>query len=368
MSFCSICGNKVSDTTKFCSNCGNEIKRGESIIPPKQHSDFQAQSLSKSSFKNLSYVKYMVLAVIVFAAFFFYNSGSGKNKYDSDGNKHGEWVEYIDEIGSEEVAKESASYIRKLEFNHGVPVGLARDFYPNGKLQCEFYLISQPYTKNGERPADNFKGLVKWFDENTKIEDWMYYDDNGDRDMEKYILMGIDEIKEDSRFDEAVFKEKYQVIRDRRIELEKEIRSNDEMPPTGSEDEIGNSTENYNNQSSNPSTQNLNKRCNHCYGTGKCPSCKGPFTVHYWGGYGWKDRNEYRPGYVICRDCRGAGVIYTGGWDYNASPKQPLSKSCYVSGCINGWLFCKECNYSGNGNNLGICKECKGTGLSKYQY
>ena len=99
--------------------------------------------------------------------------------------------------------------------------------------------------------------------------------------------------------------------------------------------------------------------CYYCKGSANCNECGKVFRVHTWDGNGWKDRSETRLGYVMCSDCRGAGVFYKKNTTTN---KWEIEKECYVSSCNNGWVYCKKCNAYGNGKILGKCAECKGTG------
>ncbi len=109
------------------------------------------------------------------------------------------------------------------------------------------------------------------------------------------------------------------------------------------------------------STSSNHRVCSHCNGSGRCSNCNRTFTVHYWESrtHEWKDRNETRPGQIMCSDCRGAGVIY--GVFGNAN--DPESKPCYVNRCKGGWHTCGDCNPSGNGDNrIGQCWYCLGKG------
>lgn len=126
---------------------------------------------------------------------------------------------------------------------------------------------------------------------------------------------------------------------------------------------------NGSNQSSRSSTEsqtfgessNTNKsKCYHCNGTGKCAKCNQVFRKQYYKGDGvYEDRNETRPGSVMCQDCWGRGhkqkKRHFGGWE--------PSEDCHVGGCHDGWVVCRECNPNGNSPNLGVCQYCKGTGL-----
>jgi hypothetical protein len=102
-----------------------------------------------------------------------------------------------------------------------------------------------------------------------------------------------------------------------------------------------------------------NKKCTQCNGSGQCRECSKTFRRNYYKGNGsYDDRNETKPGYIMCSDCRGRGHKQVkrneGGWEPGGD--------CHVSGCIDGWIFCRSCNHSGNGRNIGKCERCKGSG------
>ena len=120
----------------------------------------------------------------------------------------------------------------------------------------------------------------------------------------------------------------------------------------------------YNSNSNNQNTNQQTKRqCYYCHGTGKCPTCNRTFRVHFWDENleGWEDRNETRPGYVMCSDCHGSGRIYEAT---NMFTHKTDSRPCKV--CHDGWVYCQECNSNGNGTNLGVCYHCRGTGYELY--
>ena len=120
------------------------------------------------------------------------------------------------------------------------------------------------------------------------------------------------------------------------------------------------SSSNQNNYSQqNQQTDTQKRKCSYCNGTGKCKECGKTFRKSYYKGNGsYDDRNESRPGLVMCRDCYGRGhkqVKRTeGGWEPGGD--------CYVGYCQDGWLVCRVCNSNGNGKSPGQCKECDGTG------
>lgn len=90
--FCDQCGNKIEENEAFCPNCGkkvvkSEFNKSEDISTNSNSIDTQEQMSSYSQNNNdLSDVKipkkgltkWIVLAVIIFSAFAFYNSDSGK--------------------------------------------------------------------------------------------------------------------------------------------------------------------------------------------------------------------------------------------------------------------------------------------------
>lgn len=113
-------------------------------------------------------------------------------------------------------------------------------------------------------------------------------------------------------------------------------------------------------QSSSSNSQSVKIKCSSCDSSGKCRECGKTFRRNYYKGNGsYENRNETKPGYVMCSDCFGRGhkqVRRTaGGWE--------PGDDCYVSGCEDGWRFCSNCNNSGNGRNIGQCQKCKGTGF-----
>ena len=283
----------------------------------------------------------------------------GKNKYDSEGFKHGKWTEYVNGDGTKEVSKKEAKYIREVEYNHGIPVGISKGYYPNGKLQSEFQLISKPYGKDLKRPKDKVKGLVKWFDEDYKIKDWMYYDDNGDKNYTKYIFREMEDISLDNRFDMNTFQNKYLSDRELKITLIKSILENED--DIKKLEELSSDDFGYQHQEDTENNaQNNTKVCHYCKGTGRCSECSQIFEIRYFDHYGgWKSRNETRLGYIRCNICYGAGYL-EGGEDIHGNPRP--KKNCYGA-CMNGWQFCPECNSGGNGRNIGVCKHCKGTGI-----
>jgi hypothetical protein len=101
-------------------------------------------------------------------------------------------------------------------------------------------------------------------------------------------------------------------------------------------------------------------KCYSCRGSGNCGKCSKTCSKPYYQGNGsYKWRNETKQGYTMCHDCFGRGhkqshVVGGSGWEPNGD--------CYVRGCEDGWVNCRECNGSGNGTLLGKCRDCKGTG------
>ena len=93
--------------------------------------------------KYLFKENYFKLLLFIFITFLL--TSCQENQYDSNDFKDGVWTEYIIGDGSKEVIKDSAQYIRKVKYNHGTPIGMGKDYYPNGSLQCEYYLISEKY-------------------------------------------------------------------------------------------------------------------------------------------------------------------------------------------------------------------------------
>jgi hypothetical protein len=203
MPYCENCGNKVSETTKFCSNCGKEIKRKDESTNLLEQPKFLNHH-SHNSTKKYRYVSYILL-LTVSVVVFLYLKGNGENKYDSDGNKHGKWVEYINGDGTKEVPVDSARFVRHISYFHGMPEPnlIAKDYYPNGNIQSEYELISGPYTKDGVRPKDLTKGYMVYFDEKTsKISSFTFHDEEGELEIEKVINVAFEKAKKDPRYDE----------------------------------------------------------------------------------------------------------------------------------------------------------------------
>ena len=356
---------------------------------------------------------YFKLLIFIFITFLL--TSCQENQYDSNGFKDGTWTEYIIGDGSKEVIKDSAQYIRKVKYNHGTPTGMGKDYYPNGSLQCEYYLISEKYKKDF-RPKDKYKGLVIWFTKDTtNINQWNYYDDYGNVDLKKYYITGFDEISKDPRFDKKYFLSVNQSF-DVTIKLFNEFNNNpskydeevnkiisriyskpdlvnlikndttgymlslgisyglmnlvektdentvDSNPESINENNDYNSND-YNtipDQSTtqnnyNNSSQNYEKpkeKCSSCYGTGKCSTCGKVQQDGYYNRSGSYIRiSEIRTGMIICDKCHGRGTF---GSDYD-------SPCGWCQG--QGWSFCKTCNYNGRGSNVGQCQSCRGSGF-----
>jgi hypothetical protein len=133
---------------------------------------------------------------------------------------------------------------------------------------------------------------------------------------------------------------------------EKGTIGSNRVPSPGNSSQSGESIEKGNNSSQ-------SKKCYQCNGSGQCRECSKTFKRNYYKGNGsYDDRNETKPGYVMCNDCWGRGHKQVkrneGGWEPGGD--------CHVSGCMDGWIFCRSCNYSGNGRNIGKCERCKGSG------
>jgi hypothetical protein len=144
---------------------------------------------------------------IIFILFLLFACNDRNNSSDSFNNRHGLWIEYINEDGSKEVASNETEYVRYVTYYHGMPLGKVKDFYLNGKIQSEFELASGPYTKNGGRPQSKMKGYAVFFDKETsKITSFSYYDEDGNIDTKKLISVASAKAKADSRFDEDFIK------------------------------------------------------------------------------------------------------------------------------------------------------------------
>jgi len=346
----------------------------------------------KSPMKRL--IGFLLLSIFIISC------QEGTNQYKND-LKNGKWVEYLRYIpGSMEVvecSKDSAQEIRNVEYENGYPKGMISSFR-NGKLFSEFYLISYPYTKTNPRPSDKYTGLYKQFDTNTYITSWVYYDKQGNFDLEKFVSTGYDEISKDSRFNKEYYLKQLGIpINDDYYDLVfsgyrnggKTLSELVEYVPTtdvmkwgqafnslimyyngnSSKSNSRSTTNTYNsnqNQSNSNVQQNQNQsrgsKCSYCNGTGRCGKCNKTFRVHLWGGYkGWIDQNETRPGYIMCGQCSGSGKMYG---IKRIGDQDPPYKQC--SACDGrGWKYCNECNNDGRGQNLGQCSRCGGTGFTR---
>ena len=153
----------------------------------------------------------------------FLHSCKSENKYDSDGFKHGKWIEYL---VSADASNENNCYFknynlkeldnydsiknhnylvrREVIYDHGYPKGIIKDFETDIEKKPfsinEFYLVSGPYSKFLPRPQDKYTGLFKWIIYDQLIE-WNYFDKNGNEDIFKKISTGVNdpEIQNDLR-------------------------------------------------------------------------------------------------------------------------------------------------------------------------
>ena len=138
----------------------------------------------------------------------------------------------------------------------------------------------------------------------------------------------------------------------------KSDNSNPESQNNQSGDQSNNNSTSSNNNSS-KNSQIPREECWDCKGSGDCQECSKTFRKEYYKGNGSYDsRNETKQGYVMCNDCRGRGHKQVkrerGGWEPGLD--------CHVTGCMDGWNFCRTCNSYGNGTNIGKCRKCRGTG------
>lgn len=131
---------------------------------------------------------------------------SSQNEY-VDNKKNGFWIEYLDSTRLNEVSIENSYYTRLITYENGNPSGKFSDFFTKtGKIKVEGFLISGPYTLESIRPEDKYEGVLKKFaDENSKILDFECFDKYGDYDQKSFYVNGIDNIKNDSRYDSLYF-------------------------------------------------------------------------------------------------------------------------------------------------------------------
>lgn len=342
-----------------------------------------------------------------------------ENQYDANGYKDGDWTEYIIGDGSKEVLKDSAAFIRKVKYEHGTPVGMGKDYYPNGSLQSEYFLISNNY-KNDYRPKDKYKGLITWFSKDTtKVTNWYYYDEYGNLDLKKYYTVGFDEISKDKRFDKSYFlstqndfettlklferfnnnpsaydEDVNKIIsniysKPNLVEFIKNdttgyllsiginlglinlIKGNNE--PIAESDPESNyennnveennyssnqySTDNYNNGSNNDGNriQNTEKPKE------KCSSCYGSGKCSTCGKVQQDGYYNRSGSYIRISEIRTGMVICDkchGRGTFGSDYDHPCG---WCKG--QGWDFCRTCNYNGHGSYVGQCQSCRGSGF-----
>lgn len=264
MPFCENCGNKVSDTSKFCSNCGEKVNytaQASEIQPEETKPQWSLEKfleeyppnekgiitcprcMGKGNVDNddinrltmehywmpgeclycdgvgLVNIKKIHLLNVFDSSEtpmdtkfkLFSNTSTNNNsinQYDSDGLKQGEWTEYLNIECDKEVPSSDANIMRKINYQHGMPVDKVRDYYyPSRKLQSEFELISGLYNRYSVRPLDKYYGILLLFEEESgAINGIQYYDENGKIDIRKVIDIAYPTAKQDSRFDENIFR------------------------------------------------------------------------------------------------------------------------------------------------------------------
>lgn len=195
----------------------------------------------------------------------------------------------------------------------------------------------------------------------------LHYDLNGDYYFYDLSITYSDSVTftGKSNFEGDNFELKFERVRDNngKILLYSEAFKTylTENTTSDNSDNYANNYNGGNNSESNNSTPQY-ETCDACNGSGRCSNCNKSFRVHYWD-YNtdqWKDRNEMRPGQVMCSTCSGAGVIYG---SFQGNLKDPETRPCYINGCQGGWLPCNECNANGNGERPGQCRRCYGKGV-----
>ncbi|MCZ2475927.1 hypothetical protein G9H61_10740 [Aquirufa ecclesiirivi] len=129
------------------------------------------------------------------------------SNHSLNGYKDGILIEYLNKDRTTEVKPSKADIIRHVTYKNGQPIGKIIETDLPQQSRYEFQLVSGPYQENTSRPKDTYTGVKLFLEypDSTKINNWIYFDSNGEIDFEKLFLTAYDEISTDKRFDKAYF-------------------------------------------------------------------------------------------------------------------------------------------------------------------
>lgn len=118
---------------------------------------------------KIMFFKYIIFWLCFYVTFNAWSQKDTINQTDTDGKPHGYWIIYENNIKLEE------GY-----FEHGIKIGLWKEYYPTGKLKSEItYQAGKPngyaklYYENGHISEEGI------WEENKWIGDYKYYHLNG---------------------------------------------------------------------------------------------------------------------------------------------------------------------------------------------
>ena len=214
----------------------------------------------------------------------------------------------------------------------------------SGKIEFEYNENGDIFKRVEEDFIENKKSITTYkyvYDKNNNwIKSEEFINNNPEHSRNRKIFYKGDDVS-------SLLSKKIQIINS----IQGSIGSN-RVPSLENNSQSGGSI----NQEDNSSQK---RKCSQCNGSGQCSECSKTFRKNYYKGNGpYDDRNETKPGFILCSDCRGRGHKQekrnAGGWEPGGD--------CHVSGCMDGWIYCRSCNHSGNGRNIGKCDRCKGTG------
>ncbi|MHA8103790.1 hypothetical protein [Aquirufa nivalisilvae] len=137
----------------------------------------------------------------------FNSCNNDTSSHSLNRNKEGNLIEYLNKDRTTEVEQSKAEIIRHITYKNGQPIGKIIETDLPQQSRYEFQLISGPYQENTSRPKDSYTGVKLFLEypDSTKINNWIYFDSNGEIDFEKLFLTAYDEVSIDKRFDKAFF-------------------------------------------------------------------------------------------------------------------------------------------------------------------